>query len=130
MTILQTIPLNRLVQSKSNVRKTGKSKSLDALMASIAAHGLRQNLNVKPTSGNRFEVVAGGRRLAALKRLAKDGRLDTHSPVACLVLDEAENPSEISLTENSIREDMHPDDQCVAFQELIAGGQGVGKSVV
>ena len=34
-------------------------------MVSISTNGLRQNLNVRPTSGNRFEVVAGGSLAAA-----------------------------------------------------------------
>jgi ParB family chromosome partitioning protein len=124
-TITQSIPLNRLVHSKSNVRKTGRSNAVEALMASIEAHGLRQNLNVKPTTGNRFEVVAGGRRLEALKRLMKDGKLDAHTQIPCVVLAENDNPAEISLAENAIREAMHPDDQCSAFQQLVAGGMGI-----
>jgi ParB-like chromosome segregation protein Spo0J len=54
MTNLQSIPLNRLVHSPANVRRTGRDVALDGLMNSVEAHGLRQNLNVKPTSGNRF----------------------------------------------------------------------------
>jgi len=125
MTSLQTIPLNRLVQSKSNVRHTGRGNGIDALMASIEAHGLRQNLNVKPTTGNRFEVVAGGRRLEALRRLAKEGRLDASLEVWCAVLADGDDPVEISLTENISREAMHPDDECNAFQTLIGQGKTI-----
>lgn len=126
MTILavepQTIPLNQLVQSKANVRHTGRDRGIEALMASIAAHGLRQNLNVRPTSGNRFEVVAGGRRLEALRRLMKQGDLPRDTPIPCVVLSSNDNAAEISLAENAIRQDMHPDDQCSAFTALIAEG--------
>ena len=60
------IPLNKLVPSKANVRRTGAKDGLAELAASIAAHGLRQNLNVRPVeSSDTFEVVAGARRLAA-----------------------------------------------------------------
>ncbi|MBN9361770.1 MULTISPECIES: ParB/RepB/Spo0J family partition protein [unclassified Devosia] len=124
-TTIQTIPLNRLVHSKANVRRTGRGRSLEGLMASIATHGLRQNLNVRPTSGNRFEVVAGGRRLEALRRLAAGGDVEKTLPVNCLVLDEGENALELSLVENAIREDMHPDDQCAAFAELVEQGMPV-----
>ena len=122
MTTIQSIPLNRLVHSKANVRRTGRGRALEGLMASIAAHGLRQNLNVRPTSGNRFEVVAGGRRLEALRRLAAGGDIDKTLPVNCLVLAEDENATELSLVENAIREDMHPDDQCAAFAALAEQG--------
>lgn len=120
MTTQQSIPLSQLVHSAANVRRTGQRDGIPALAASIAAHGLRQNLNVQPSAdGRRFEVVAGGRRLRALKLLAKEGKLSRSAPVACRVLDEADDPAEISLAENALRLAMHPDDQCDAFRALI-----------
>ncbi|MHA6298754.1 ParB/RepB/Spo0J family partition protein [Devosia sp. CAU 1758] len=121
-TPLTTIPLNRLVHSKSNARRTGRASSIETLMASIAAHGLRQNLNVRATTGNRFEVIAGGRRLLALRQLMKEGKIDKHTPVPCLLLAEDENATELSLVENMAREAMHPDDECTAFQDLVRQG--------
>lgn len=118
-TTTQTIPLHQLVLSKANVRRTGKTDGIAALAASIAAHGLRQNLNVRPTTCGRFEVVAGGRRLRALKCLVKEGTLAKDVPIPCLVLDAADDAGEISLVENSLRIAMHPDDQCDAFRALI-----------
>jgi ParB family transcriptional regulator, chromosome partitioning protein len=41
------------------------------------AHGLLQNLQVRKAASGRFEVVAGGRRHAALKLLAKNEALDS-----------------------------------------------------
>lgn len=121
MTIEQTIPLHRLVASKANARQTGKAEGIGELAASIAAHGLRQNLNVMPSGdGKRFEVVAGGRRLKALKQLARAGTLAKDAPIRCLVLDDTDDPAEISLAENVIRAAMHPDDQFEAFRALIA----------
>ena len=120
--IHQPIALNRLVQSKANVRRTGQTSGMEQLMASIAAHGLRQNLNVQPTTDGRFEVIAGGRRLIALKKLARAGTIAADMPVPCLVLAEGDNATEISLAENQLRVEMHPDDQCNAFADLVAGG--------
>ena len=68
---IQLIALNNLVSSPRNVRKQDRKADIDALAASIAAHGLLQNLCVVPTEGDKYEVDAGGRRLAALKQLAK-----------------------------------------------------------
>ena len=65
----QLIPLNRLVVSRLNVRRTDRKADIDALAASIAAHGLLQNLTVAATATDKYEVVAGSRRLAALKAL-------------------------------------------------------------
>lgn len=125
MTDLQQIPLNRLVHAKANVRKTGRDLGIEGLMVSIGTHGLRQNLNVRATSGSRFEVVAGGRRLEAMRRLAKAGKLAAATPVPCQVLAEDDNPVEISLVENAHRSEMHPDDECNAFAELADGGMSL-----
>ena len=73
---LMTIPLSKLQHSPANIRKTDATGDLEELVASIAAHGLLQNLTVQPVEkqngkpSGKFEVVAGGRRLAALKLLA------------------------------------------------------------
>ena len=70
-TDLPRIPLSKLHLSPLNARKT-RTGDVDDLAASIAAHGLLQNLTVtvndKP---GEFEVVAGGRRLAAMKQEAE-----------------------------------------------------------
>jgi ParB family transcriptional regulator, chromosome partitioning protein len=77
MTTLREIPLNKLVPSTANVRKTGASTGVEERAASIAAHGLLQHLSVRPmldgenAETGKFEVVAGGRRFAAMKPLAK-----------------------------------------------------------
>lgn len=117
-----SLPVSRLVHSKSNVRRTARDRGIEGLAASIAAHGLRQNLNVRPTTGNRYEVVAGGRRLEALKRLIKDGRVAQDAEVPCLIIGADENATELSLAENAMRVEMHPDDQARAFASLIDEG--------
>lgn len=125
---LETIPLSQLVPASCNVRKTG-ALAIDDLAASIAAHGLLQNLQVRPltrssgTPSGKYEVIAGGRRLAALKRLAKEKVVPKDYPVACNVL-AAESGAEISLAENVIRQAMHPADQFEAFAALAEAGCG------
>jgi ParB family chromosome partitioning protein len=121
---IQIIPLNHLVPSTANVRKTRASLGIDELAASIAAHGLLQNLQVRPSAKGRFEVVAGGRRLAALKVLAKHKQIAKDFKVPCHVLD-TEDAHEISLAENVVRLAMHPADQFAAFQGLLDQGKGV-----
>lgn len=124
---LHTIPLSKLVPSSANVRKTG-GISIDDLAASIASSGLLNNLVVRSLLGEdgtptgKYEVVAGGRRLAALKRLAKEKRVAKNMAVPCNILD-AGNATEISLAENVIRQAMHPADQFEAYAAL--AGQGL-----
>lgn len=121
---LTTIPLSNLIPSKANVRRTGASEGIDELVASIRAHGLRQGLNVRPVpdSDHRFEVVAGGRRLKALRILAKEKHIAKDFPVPCRVLTGDEDAAEISLAENVVRVAMHPADQFEAFHALVEKG--------
>ena len=121
---IRTIPLDRLSIAPENVRRTPPEATAEAeLKASIANHGLLENLLVRsegPDGG--YAVVAGGRRLAALKALAADGVLDAAHPVPCLVIDGNATPAELSLAENVVRIAMHPADQVIAFTKLTKSG--------
>jgi ParB family chromosome partitioning protein len=116
-----TIALDRLEPWKGNVRKTGAKEGLDELIASIAAHGLLQSLVVREVTGGKFAVIAGRRRLLALKSLAKAGKIAPDFPVPCRVVTDAD-ASEISLAENVVRLSMHPADQFEAFRTVIDYG--------
>lgn len=120
---IQMIPLNQLVPSSANVRRTGAKAEIKALAASIKAHGLLQNLQVRCSGGDTFEVVAGGRRLAALNLLVKQKAMSAKDEIPCHVLD-AEDAQEISLAENTLRLPMHPADQYEAFCALTETGKG------
>jgi len=121
---IQMIPLNALVPSPANVRKTGSKIGIDELASSIAAHGLLQNLQVRPVADDRYEVVAGGRRLAALKLLAKRKELEKDVAVGCNVLN-GDDDTEISLAENEMRQAMHPADQFEAFRQMVDDGRSI-----
>ncbi len=92
MSNLQLIPLNRLIVSRLNVRRTDRKSDIDALSASINAHVLLQNLAVTPTGTDRFEVVAGGRRLTVLKSLAKSGAIARDFAVPCQIIESGVRP--------------------------------------
>lgn len=115
------IALSQLVQSEANVRRTGRSDGVPALAASIAAHGLLQNLTVRP-AGKQYEVIAGQRRLLALRTLAENGTLPKDFAVPCNVLAPTADALEVSLAENELRVTMHPADQFDAFKGLADGG--------
>ncbi len=118
------VPLSQLRPSKRNVRKT-LGASITELAASIERVGLLQNLTVTLASdGEHYEVVAGGRRLAALKLLAKKRRIAKDYAVPCLLVADA-SARTASLTENVQREAMHPADQFEAFADLIAEGRPI-----
>jgi ParB family chromosome partitioning protein len=120
MTDITNIPLNKLTAWEGNVRKT-QNKGIDELAASIAAHGLLQSLVVRK-DGKKFAVVAGNRRLAALSALLKAGKIDAGFEVPCQVIENGADATEISLAENTVRENMHPADECDAYRDLIDKG--------
>ncbi|MDN8054371.1 ParB/RepB/Spo0J family partition protein [Comamonas thiooxydans] len=120
------VPLSRLVLRSTgrNVRKTPRM-SIPELAASIQRVGLLQNLIVIASAdGEHYEVVAGGRRLAALKLLAKKHRISKEWEVPCLLVADG-TARTASLTENVQREAMHPADQFEAFAALVAEGRPI-----
>jgi ParB-like nuclease domain len=80
---IELIPLSKLIPCPVNVRRTGRNDGIEELAASIKAHGLLQNLQVRAGAGGKFEVVAGQRRLAALKLLAKAKDLPKSAQIPC-----------------------------------------------
>ena len=121
---LLLIPLSQLRPSSRNVRQSS-GVSIPELAASIARVGLLQNLTVVAcTDGEHYEVVAGKRRLAALKLLAKRRKIDKAQAVPCLLVPDA-SARTVSLTENVQREAMHPGEQFEAFAALVAEGRPI-----
>ncbi|EOW2441286.1 ParB N-terminal domain-containing protein [Enterobacter hormaechei] len=124
------VPLSRLVSRPAgrNVRKTPRM-SIPELAASIQRVGLLQNLIViaaaqRGEGSEHYEVVAGGRRLAALKLLAQKRRISKEWEVPCLLVADG-TARTASLTENVQREAMHPADQFEAFAALVAEGRPI-----
>ncbi|MCL5067575.1 MAG: ParB/RepB/Spo0J family partition protein, partial [Thaumarchaeota archaeon] len=85
---------------------------IDELVSSVREKGLIQPIIIRPT-GNRFEVVAGARRLEACKRLR-------WSRVPCIIRELTDKDSyEISLTENIQRKTMNAIEEADAFRRYI-----------
>ena len=121
--MIQSIPLKKLVPSPRNVRKVNDAAADAQLKADIAARGLLQNLVVRKAARGKFEVEAGGRRLAALQSLAADGALPATHEVTCLVIEGDESEvREASLAENFQRLAMNPADEAQAFAAIIEAG--------
>ncbi|MHB8267441.1 ParB/RepB/Spo0J family partition protein [Bradyrhizobium sp.] len=117
------IPLNKLKKSPRNARKTPHPEAdIEALAASIAAHGMLQNPVVEPElregkpTGFYLVTIGEGRRQAQLLR-AKRKEITKAEPIRCVV-ETAQDAYEISLAENAIRSPMHPADQFEAFHAL------------
>ncbi|MBF7013743.1 ParB/RepB/Spo0J family partition protein [Novosphingobium resinovorum] len=115
------VPAAQLARSPVNVRKRSNARADAELEASIAAHGLLQNLVGVPVPRKKgyYRVTAGGRRLDAIHRLIEKGVLPADHQVPILVLANPKDSREISLVENYERAALSPAEDCLAFRDLI-----------
>ena len=127
------VALKYLTVSESNVRKTTADAQADAeLKASLAAHGLLQNLVVHEEEGmaGHYAVDAGRRRVTLLKELAAEGVISEDLAVPCLLIEDASLAVEVSLIENTVRTGMHPADEVEAFAQLVRDGSTAAEIAV
>lgn len=120
------VPLDKLVLSDANVRRTFHEEGIAELATLIESQGLLQRLAVVAQPDGCLAVVAGGRRLRAMQRLVADGKWSASQPVECKLYDDA-RAAEVSLAENSGREAMHPADEMEAFRKLVESGLTVAQ---
>lgn len=118
------VPFNKLVLSEDHQARsaTAPVMSLPELAASIKDSGVLQNLVVVQAARGRYEVCAGGRRLAALTLLVQQGDIADNYPVPVLVVP-ADKALIASLAENCFHVPMHPADEFAAFARLLAQGK-------
>lgn len=87
-------------------------QELAALAASIAEHGILQPLVAQPR-GDRYQLVAGERRLRAAQQLDMD-----RVPAIVRSFDEQQS-LELALIENIQREQLNPVETAAAYQKLL-----------
>jgi len=97
--------------------------ALQDLKRNIESNGLLEPLIVRPTDSRLFEVVAGNRRLAALRELHKVDPAKWET-VAVQIWNWLKNDDaaafRIAVTENVERESMNPYDETLALLRLFA----------
>jgi ParB family chromosome partitioning protein len=115
------IPLSKLKLDPANVRKTDTAPT-EQFISSLREQGVLEALIVRK-NGAGFYVTNGGKRLAALNVLVKEGTLKADHPVPCVPREIDDKAArDISLTVNYMRESMHPVDEYEAFAGLLADG--------
>ncbi|GAA5514052.1 nucleoid occlusion protein [Deinococcus carri] len=116
--------LHELVPSPLNPRKVFEQSALEELAESIAHKGLMQNLVGRVTENRRdVEIVAGGRRLRALKLLAEQGRIPADYPVPVRVQPLSDLEAlQLATAENVERRNMTPIEEADAFAQMVALG--------
>ena len=109
----RSLPVAQLQESATNPRRRFDEHSLAELAESFKAQGVLQPLLVREIEENKYEVIAGARRL----RAAKIAELE-NVPVRVVELSDAACV-EAQLVENIQREGVHPLEEAFAFHALL-----------
>jgi ParB family chromosome partitioning protein len=112
----QRVPLERIDRNPRQPRESFDEADLDELAFSIKALGVLQPLLVRPLPGDRYELIAGERRLRASKRAGL-----TEVPVMVVETDER-GSLERALVENIHRANLNPIEEAAAYKQLIDDG--------
>jgi ParB family transcriptional regulator, chromosome partitioning protein len=112
---VRQVPVERIVPSGQQPRRRFDPAQIAALARSISAQGVLQPLLVRPhgTRPGHFELVAGERRLRALKLLGW-----TEAPVLARDIPDGQM-LEAALVENLQREQLTPVEEAQAYQTLL-----------
>ncbi len=118
--IIKVVQLAHLFLSPLNPRQTVDDEDLSSLATSIKAVGLLQNLVGIETKGKtgRVEIVAGGRRLAALKKLADSGAITDKTEVLVRIAQDEEDALICAATENDARQNLSPAQEVRAYRAM------------
>jgi ParB family chromosome partitioning protein len=106
------VPLDQIENNPYQPRKTFDEGEIDALSASIRTHGILQPLVVRKV-GDRYQLIAGERRLRAAKVAGK-----TSVPVRVVNFNDQE-VLEAALIENIHRTDLNPIDKAEGFKDYL-----------
>lgn len=107
------IPVKEIVPNPAQPRKVFQEKDLQALSDSISVNGMLQPLTVRSDSQDRYELIAGERRLRAAE-------LAGIEEVPCIVLETDPKQSAIlALIENIQRKDLNYFEEAAAIANLI-----------
>ncbi|WP_440224007.1 ParB/RepB/Spo0J family partition protein [Dokdonella sp. MW10] len=110
---LRTLPVSSIVAGKYQPRQVFDPERLEELAASIRAQGVIEPVIVRPSSGGRFELIAGERRWRATQLAGL-----TEIPALVRVIDDRAVVA-VALIENIQREDLSPLEEAQALARLI-----------
>lgn len=108
------LPVAQLQASPTNPRRRFDARGLEELAASIRAHGVLEPLLVRPLDVDRYEVVAGERRLRGSRMAERE-----FVPTRIRQLSDAE-AIEIQAVENLQREEIHPLEEALVYRNMLA----------
>jgi ParB family transcriptional regulator, chromosome partitioning protein len=110
---LVEMPIASIVPNPHQPRTHFDEELLASLTASVKEVGVLQPVLVRPLEGERYELVAGERRLRAAKRAGLQS-----IPALIKEIDDVAS-LEQAVVENLHRQDLNPLEEAAAFQQLI-----------
>lgn len=108
-----SVPIDDLVPSPSQPRKTFSPVALDELAASIREKGVIQPILAEQRDDGKYEIIAGERRF----RAARNAGLEVVPVLLRSFTDEEK--LEIALIENIQRQDLNPIEEANAYKALL-----------
>lgn len=107
------VPIVDVIPNPNQPRTNFKQQELEELSESIKRHGLIQPIVVSPIADNKYEVIAGERRLRASKMAGLK-----EVPI---VVKETTNDKklELALIENIQREDLNPMEEAYTYKRIL-----------
>lgn len=118
---IATVPLARCRLAPQNARKASRGP-IDGLVASIRSEGLLDPLHGY-REGGRVMVWDGGRRLRAIKRLARTQSLPENLAEGVPILISERAAAERGSLVTFVREGLHPVEELRAYKVLFDAGQ-------
>ena len=109
---VQLLEIARIAPHPEQPRRQFDEQALEELAESIRARGVIQPIIVRPSGGERYQIVAGERRWRAAQKA------QLHQ-IPAIVRDFTEGETlEIALVENIQREDLNPIEEALAYRRL------------
>lgn len=112
--VLREIRIEKIVPNKYQPRREFTEDKIKELAESIKQNGLLQSITVRDMGNGFYELIAGERRLRALKYL--------EYPTTKAIVKELTNEqmATLALIENIQREELTPVEEAYAYQELLS----------
>ena len=107
------ISVSDLIRNRYQPRKTFDEESLEELTNSIKSRGIIQPIIVRPSSGSKYEIIAGERRWLAAQRAG------LHEVPVVVVDADDKKALEFGIVENVQRHDLNSIEEAEGYKRLI-----------
>ena len=108
-----TISVSDLIRNRYQPRKTFDEESLEELTNSIKSRGIIQPIIARPSTGNKYEIIAGERRWLAAQRAG------LHEVPVVVVDADDKKALEFGIVENVQRHDLNSIEEAEGYKRLI-----------